>query len=527
MQDAGTGDAAATRSGRQPAISSVSSPSSVSGARRPPARALRMGFVLDVAGYGARSVPQRNDVQKRLRKLVESTLAECGLKLGERDLDHQWTGDGINAVLPTDIDPTVVLTMLIRSLSASLSSDNAGQADRVRLRMAVGFGLIERSEAGFGGPVIVDINRLVDSAPLRSALADEPAADLAVAIADQVHALIVQPGYPGIPEAQFSRVTVAVKEFSGPAWIWVSSRQWSETMFAPLGGSDPREVGRYRIAARLGGPGSGGLGSGNPGSGNPGSGNSVYLASGDGGSGGSGAGEPGWVALKVFDRRLAEDPDVRRRLAVGALAARVVSDPHVASVIDGETGEDQGQPWVASALVRGPSLAAAVTETGPLPSAAGWIALGLAGALATLHDAGFSHHAVTPGNTLLGLAGPVLTDFGVSRTALVAGPGTPADDVRTLGATAFFAATGRSPDDQPANHRDLTGCPPRLAPIVLACLAPDPAARPGAAYLHAWLADEVGPRPRSWLPEPVAARVLEYQALRPARGRFRWPRGRD
>jgi hypothetical protein len=461
-----------------------------------------MGFVLDVAGYGARSVPQRNDVQKRLRKLVDGTLAECGLKLGELDLDHQWTGDGINAVLPTDIDPTIVLTMLIRSLSAGLISDNADRADRIRLRMAVGFGLIERSVAGFGGPVIVDINRLVDSAPLRSALADDPAADLAVAISDQVHALIVQPGYPGIPEAQFSRVAVSVKEFSGPAWIWVSSRQWSETMFAPLGGSGPRDVGRYRIAARIwAGPAG-----------------SVYLASGDG----AGAGDSGWVALKVFDRRLAQDPDVRRRLAVGALAARVVSDPHVAAVIDCETGEDQGQPWVASTLVRGPSLAAAVTETGPLPAAAGWIALGLAGALVTLHDAGLSHHAVTPGNTLLSLAGPVLTDFGVSRRALVAGPGTPADDVRTLGATAFFAATGRSPDD-----RDLTGCPPRLAPIVLACLAPDPAARPGAAYLRAWLVDEVGPQPRSWLPDPVAARVAEYQALRPARGRFRWPRGRD
>ncbi len=100
--------------------------------------------------------------------------------------------------------------------------------------------------------MIVDINRLVDSAPLRSALADEPAADLAVAISDQAYTLIIQPGYPGIPAGQFTRVNVVAKEFSGPAWIWLSTRQWSEPAYLPLDAADPREVGGYRIVARLG-----------------------------------------------------------------------------------------------------------------------------------------------------------------------------------------------------------------------------------------------------------------------------------
>ncbi len=37
----------------------------------------------------------------------------------------------------------------------------------------------------------------------------------------------------------------------------------------------------------------------------------------------------------------------------------------------------------------------------------------------------------------------------------------------------------------------------------------------------------VGERPRSWLPEPVAARTAEYRALPAAPGRFRWPRARE
>jgi len=452
-------------------------------------------------------VPDRHAVQRRLRRMVVGTLAECGLNLDERAVDHQWTGDGINAILPADIDPTAVLTTLIRSLSAGLGQDNARHADRIRLRMAVGVGLFERGPAGFSGPVIVDINRLVDSAVLRSALAGEPAADLAVAISDQAHALIIEPGYPGIPPGQFTRVFAVSKEFAGPAWLWISTRQWSEPAYLPLDGTAPREYGRFRLVARLG----------------AGQAGAVYLASG---------GDPGWAALKVFDQRLAADPDVRHRLSAGALAACAVHQPHLASVIDYDTAQQRGQwqPWVASTLALGPSLASAVTETGPLPPAtAGWIGLGLASALGTLHQAGLTHDAVSPPNVLLDARGPVLTDAGTSRATLLNGPGSAGNDVLMLGATVFYAATGRSPwgDHPPPDPAELAGCPPSLAPIVRACLAPEPAARPDAAELHARLAGQVGEQPRSWLPEPVAARTAEYRALPPARGRFRWPRGRE
>ncbi|HEY0934958.1 MAG TPA: hypothetical protein VGD91_14585 [Trebonia sp.] len=481
--------------------------------RRPSGRTLRMGFVLDVEGYGTRPVPDRDGVQQRLRQLVVAMLAECGLKLDSAGADHQWTGDGINAILPGNIDPTVVLTVLIRSLAAGLREDNARHPDRIRLRMAVGVGLTERSVAGFGGPVIVDINRLVDSAVLRSALADEPNADLAVAVSDQAHALIIQPGYPGIPGSQFTRVNAVVKEFSAAAWIWVSTRQWSEPPYLPPVPADPREAGRYRVVARLG----------------TGQAGRVYLATG---------GDPLWAALKVFDARLVTDPDVRRRLSVGALAASVVREPHLAPVVD--YGDHQGHPWVASTLVRGPSLAAAVTETGPLPAAAaGWIALGLSRALGALHEAGLTHHAVSPQNVLLDASRPMLTDFGVSRAALVSGPGTAAEDLLMLGAATFYAATGRSPwgdrlgDAAPAvpavpsGPADLDGCPPWLLPVVRACLDPDPAARPSPGDLRTWITGEIGQPPRSWLPDPVAARLADYQELPPSRGRFRWPRGRE
>ena len=130
----------------------------------------------------------------------------------------------------------------------------------------------------------------------------------------------------------------------------------------------------------------------------------------------------------------------------------MLPDPHLASVIASDTAA--ARPWVASTLVRGPSLADAVTQTGPLPPAAvGWTALGLARAVATLHQAGLTHRAVTPRNVLLDGRGPMLTDFGVNRAALALGPGSSAEDVFLLGCTICYAATGRAP------WPDLTGRP--------------------------------------------------------------------
>ena len=149
---------------------------------------------------------------------------------------------------------------------------------------------------------------------------------------------------------------------------------------------------------------------------------------------------------------------------------------------------------------------------------------------------------VSPHNVVLDADGPVLTDLGMNGARLRYGPGGHADDVLMLGATVFFAATGRFPwsDGAPAtvpvpppaaadlpDEPDLTECPPMLAPIVGACVAADPEERPDVAKVHAWLADEIGQRPQSWLPDPVAARVAEYGALSSAPRWFRWPRGRE
>jgi len=333
-------------------------------------------------------------------------------------------------------------------------------------------------------------------------LAAYPSADLAVAISDQVYATVIRPGYPGIPGSQFNRVSVVAKEFTGPAWIWVSARQWGEPAYRPLRADDPREIGGYRIAAWLG----------------DGPAGRVYLGHPRPGPGG------GWVAVKRFRQELVADAGAQRRLTAGALAARVVHGAHIAHAVDADT--ESGRPWVASVLVLGPSLAETVAETGPLPAAAViWITLDVARALVPLHGAGLAHQSVTPGNVLLEPGGPALTDFAISKAALTTGVAPPADDVFQLGNAAFYAATGRSPwrtcpadmiaAAEEAGEPDLAGCPAALLPTLRACLTADPGRRPTAAEVLAMLTDVAGQRPRSWLPGTITARFDEYRQFPP------------
>ena len=476
-----------------------------------------MGFVLDVADYGARPASLRSDVQRRLPRLVSGMLANCGTTLGR--VEHEWTGDGINVVLPADTDPTVALPVLLRTLAALLGEDNARSMDRMRLRMSVGIGLVENTAAGFGGPMIIELSRLVGSAPLRAALTAYPDAHLAVALSDQAHSAIVRPGYPGIPGTQFTRADVAEKEFRAPAWIWISTRQWTTPAFGPLRTGEPRRVRgsgtrRYRLAARLG----------------AGRASTAYLGTSPEGT---------TVAVKVFQPDAAGDTEARHRLATGIKAAADVRGPRTIRITDSDAYA--AHPWVAMPLVPGPSLQEAVEQTGPLPSrSALWLAAGVARGLLDIHMAGLIHGSLRPSNVLLSPDGPVLTDYGTGWAVITdtpastdasatKEPGDEADlrvaaddDIHALGCVAFFAVTGRTPygegtasgDQLPLDpgDPDLSGCPPRLLPIITACLLPAPQ-RPSAKALLARLEDAAGPVPMNWLPPEVTTRFTDYQVL--------------
>ncbi|MFF8278576.1 protein kinase [Streptomyces lateritius] len=286
-------------------------------------------------------------------------------------------------------------------------------------------------------------------------------------------------------------------------------------------GRPPRLVGPYRLLARLG---AGGMGE-------------VHLA--------CRADEPTadphrMVAVKTVREDLEADGDFRTRFRREITAARSVSSPYAAVLVDADA--DAPAPWLATEYVPGPSLAEAVVRSGALPVVA-VRALGtaLARALGSVHAAQVLHRDLKPANVLLGAAGPKLIDFGIAQafeataltsTGLVVGsPGfmspehlvgsravVPASDVFCLGAVLAFAASGRGPfhDEEMAAviyrisraQAELSGVPEELRPVVERCLRLDPAERPSAAELVQLLGAEV-PTAFPW-PGGVLSLLAEY-----------------
>ena len=322
--------------------------------------------------------------------------------------------------------------------------------------MAIGVGLFERGAAGFGGPVIVDINRLVDSAALRSALAAEPAADLVVGdIGDRAHGLIIEPGYPGIPARQFTRAYVVSKEFAGPAWIWISTRQWSEPAYLPLDRHGPARGRRVPASspgsargrrARCTWPAAAATTAAAPAAAIPAGPRSRCSTS-------------GWPPTLTC---AAACRSARSRPApcTGRTSPRSSTTTHGTS----STSRGWRARWCSAPRWPRPS-----PRPGRCPPAtAGWIALGLARALAHAARGRAHPRRGHPAQRGARRARARAHRPGTSRTALLAGPGSAGDDVLMLGATVFYAATGRSPWDdrtarparRPRRSRPGAGCPP-------------------------------------------------------------------
>lgn len=249
------------------------------------------------------------------------------------------------------------------------------------------------------------------------------------------------------------------------------------------------------------------------------------------------------VVLKLPRPAFADDPATRSALEAEAEALATLAHPVLPRLFDADPGAEK--PFLVLEHLDGPRLSTAIRRYRPAVEQVVPLALQLCSALHFLGNAGWVHLDVKPKNVILG-SPPCLIDLGIARRVadarrLVRPAGTdaymapeqcdpsrlgslgPAADVWGLGVTLYEALAGRRPFAEPEPGAELLDerypqtaggprplprdVPEALAACVLACLEPEPDARP--------------------LPADLAARLEPVEAAlpRPRLGRFR-PRDR-
>src|SRR5712672_93186 len=235
------------------------------------------------------------------------------------------------------------------------------------------------------------------------------------------------------------------------------------------------------------------------------------------------------VALKVIERKVAQNPGARSRFLREARAAAQIHHPNVARV--SHYGEQGGECFYVMELVEGETLEAIVRREGPMPIARALEVIEqTARALAAAEACGVVHRDIKPSNIMLesdpGGCAPIVKviDYGIAkilnpeaeRGAEKTQPGfigTPAfaspeqftpseqtkidtrSDIYSLGATLWYLLSGRVPfvgrtlrdvaakqaEELPLEQLKTSHVPGRVIALLQSMLAVDPAKRPQTA----------------------------------------------
>lgn len=144
---------------------------------------------VDMSSFGA---PCRDDLaQLHARHHMYGLLVESFemTRLPWRACHREDRGDGVLIVAPPEVPAGDFLDPLAHHLTAVLRRHNrlAGDAARLRLRLAVHIGLVHRDAHGVAGQALVHVFRLLEAPAFKRAFADADA-QLGLIVSDQLYA---------------------------------------------------------------------------------------------------------------------------------------------------------------------------------------------------------------------------------------------------------------------------------------------------------------------------------------------------
>ncbi|MBL7496191.1 TIR domain-containing protein [Frankia sp. CNm7] len=178
-------------------------------------------LAVDMVAFAMLGVAAQRALQVGLREVIRKALDAVGGDAWIRGMDR---GDGFFTMFPATVSKAYIVVEFVRELTIVLREYNETRTEqgRLRLRVAIHEGEVYTDSDGWGGDAVVIAMRLVDSDPVRAALAAEPTADLALILSPTIYDSVVRAGLRGTRPSDYREVEMHGK-YRGLAWVTLPS----------------------------------------------------------------------------------------------------------------------------------------------------------------------------------------------------------------------------------------------------------------------------------------------------------------
>lgn len=190
-------------------------------AAAPSAGALHYGmFGVDIVGFGRRPAAVHPHLRSALYRIIEDAFAVIDVPLA--GCYHEDRGDGILVIPPAQASVELLLGPLTAHLQTGLRRHNqiSSLQAQLRIRTAVNAGYLRCDSHGVSGHAVLEMFRLLDSDAFNAVLTDHNA-DLGMITSHRLYEDVIADN-PGVIDPDgYLPITVAAKETTGTAWIWL------------------------------------------------------------------------------------------------------------------------------------------------------------------------------------------------------------------------------------------------------------------------------------------------------------------